>query len=699
MIQRAVILSAIWGLTVFLVPVRAADDLVLEGAPTDSGFPVGSQASFRVRLTSNTKTDFKQFLIFADVSYMGTTAVSSAQLDLKTVEDAEKGSLAIFEGSWLIPNEAPSGIYSVTLRLEDRSESKNFARKRIRGFAAYKKPIRIARATLDRTFYTVGQPIRCEVVLQNLSPQEVKGLRVEFSNAYYPWISPFSKEGGGGTESQDPGLAIRILRDQILIPSLNEVTIPMSLAGRAAFLQGREAAMLGSGGRVRNDSEPLPEVNTYTVALWNADRTVLYDVQFTAPAVVRTEGRERPSPYDLNFTHAYNSDIDVKKYREFYAPGQLSPVIQLNRPRTMYRPGDTVRVQASVKNASDSDWNDAALKGEVTDTKGKVLYSAQLGSWPRIKAGTVLDVDFEAWTIPSDLPPGKHQLNLVLAGPDGQEIARVGQEIAINRLPASLMVFNAHPDDEVAYGGLIRAAVEAGIPIRVVFFTSGDVGACPRYYAKPCGPNEAREFGLLRMEESADALAHLGVPRENLTFLGLPDGGSGSIWFQHISVSKPYRSVSLATDHAPYDNVFKPNLAYSRDAVIEATKQVITEFRPEMIVTTHPDERHVDHRTANWFVIKACQELLREQRMDGKVQILANVSYGAGGSKPAPYHYEPVAVHLSGEAVAMKQEMDWYYQSQHGNQAEGERQSYVELPRMEEHLRILDWQMASGWNE
>ena len=155
----------------------------------------------------------------------------------------------------------------------------------------------------------------------------------------------------------------------------------------------------------------------------------------------------------------------------------------------------------------------------------------------------------------------------------------------------------------------------------------------------------------------------------------------------------------MGTDHAPYDNVFKPNLAYARDAVIEATKQLIAEFRPEMIVTTHPDERHVDHRTANWFVIKACQELLREQRMDGKVQILANVSYGAGGYNPAPYHYEPVAVYLSGEAAAMKQEMDWYYQSQHGNQAEGERKSYVELPRVEEHLRILNWQKASGWNE
>ncbi len=66
-----------------------------------------------------------------------------------------------------------------------------------------------------------------------------------------------------------------------------------------------------------------------------------------------------------------------------------------------------------------------------------------------------------------------------------------------------------------------------------------------------------------------------------------------------------------ACDHAPYENVYKPNLPYARDAVIEAIRQIITNFHPAMIALTGPDERHVDHRTANWFAIKACQELLK----------------------------------------------------------------------------------------
>ena len=79
--------------------------------------------------------------------------------------------------------------------------------------------------------------------------------------------------------------------------------------------------------------------------------------------------------------------------------------------------------------------------------------------------------------------------------------------------------------------------------------------------------------------------------------------------------------------------------------------------------------------------------------------IWADEAYGAGGYKPAPYHYERVAIHLSSEATALKQEMGWIYQSQDGNINEGMRKTSSELPREEIHLRITDWQEHEGWNE
>jgi LmbE family N-acetylglucosaminyl deacetylase len=290
-------------------------------------------------------------------------------------------------------------------------------------------------------------------------------------------------------------------------------------------------------------------------------------------------------------------------------------------------------------------------------------------------------------------------VELTLAVSGEMFLARTTTEIAVNELPASLLVVCAHEDDEQAYTGLIRAAVEAKIPVQVLILTAGDVGECERYFDKPCGPNEAREFATVRMEESAEALEHLGLLRDKFIDLGLPDGGSGAIWFEHKDSSNPFLSIYLACDHAPYANVYKPNLPYSRDAVIEAIRQVLTDFHPAMIALTGPDERHVDHRTANWFTIKACQALLKAKGIDPQTIVLADQVYGSGGFKPAPYKYENFVVHLSGEAAALQQEVTWIYQSQDGNLAEGDKKTYAELPREEKHLRIMDWQDHEGWNE
>ena len=694
--------SGLWTMALCLVLAAAAhgaEELSIEGAPSDTGYNVGSEATIRATLHGETAGDLARFAVFADISYIGTTAVSSVQLDLNGKEAMGRAQGATFEGAWLIPNEAPTGVYSVTLRVEDREAQKVFARQKIRGFAAYRKLVRIARLALDKTFYTVGDPIECEVVLENLTRTPMKGLKVEFSNANYPWISLFSSAGAAASDTSNPELAIKVLREHLDLPGRSEVTIPMMPAGRAAFLQGQQVAVMGAGSPARHEKLAPPEVDSYTVAVWNADRTVLYDMQFTTPAIVRPPDRDLPKPYSRNFTHPYNSDIDFTKYREFYPPGMLSPAITLDRAHTLYRPGDTVRIKATVKNSTEAAWRGVTLRAEFTDASGKQAQSATLASGLALDKGATRAVEADVWTIPAAAAPGNYPLKLALVTPEGGTLATTTSDIAVNSLPASLMIFNAHEDDEGAYGGLVRVAVEAGIPVRVVFFTSGDVGACERYYSKPCGPNEAREFGMVRMEESVEALGHLGLKRENLIFLGLPDGGSGAIWSQNIKPSNPFLSIYLAADHAPYGNVLKPNLPYAREPVIDLVKQIISDFRPAMIATTHPDERHVDHRTANWFALKACQELLREKRIDPATVVLTDVSYGAGGFKPAPYQYDKVTYYLSGEAAALKQEMLWIYQSQDGNLSEGMRRPLTELPREEHHLRIVDWQQHEGWNE
>lgn len=690
MLERKGCWTALAGALLLMSGPLWGAEIVVEGGPMDTGFNSGTLAFIHATVRGLTGQP-KRYVVFAAIQYYGTTATTSVEMD--RLPESKPG-VEEFQVGWPIPPQAPTGLYTLSLHVDDRIDHAPEVTKKVRGFVVYKKLVRISRVTLDKTIYNVGEPIKCEVGIENLSDVEMKGLRVEFSNANYPWISLYAQEG-----HENPDLALRMLREHLDIPAGNAVTLPMMNAGTATFLQGKQRDVMGSGLALGNEKVPPPEVDTYTVALWNADRTKLYDMQFTPPAIVRTWDRSLPKPYSRNFTHPYNSMIDFSKYREFYAPGQISAAVRVDAAHTLYRPGDTVKIAATLKNPGGEAWSGSSLQARIRDWAGKEVYSGTLLSGINLAPGATQKVANDAWTIPSTAAPGTYAVELTLAGSGGNPLARTTTEIAVNEVPASLLVICAHEDDEQAYAGLIRVAVEAKIPVELLILTAGDVGECERYYDKPCGPNEAREFGTVRLEESAEVLEHLGVSRDKLIDLGLPDGGSGAIWFEHKESSNPFLSIYLACDHAPYENIYKPNLPFARDAVVEAIRQIIIDFHPAMLALTGPDERHVDHRTANWFAIKACQALLKQKAIDPQTIVLADQVYGSGGFKPAPYKYEKFVVHLSGEAAALKQEVSWIYQSQDGNLAEGDKQTFAELPREEKHLRIMDWQEHEGWNE
>ena len=666
------------------------DEISIGGAPADSGFNVGSVATIHATV-KGMAGEASRYAVFAEIQYAGTSSTTNVQMD--RVAEPRQGE-ARYEIGWPIPAEAPTGLYTITVRVEDRTTHHTVASKALRGFAAYKKLIQISRLNLDKTFYNLGEPIQCQVTLENLTDTELKDLRVEFSNPNYPWIALHP-----GEASANPELALKVLRDHLNVAARGTATIPMMSAGIATPLQGMQKEVMGVGGPERHEKTPPPEVDTYTVAVWNAEHTILYDMQFTPPAIVRPSERSLPIPYSRDFTHPYNSDIDYVKYRNFYAPGQISAAITVDRSRTLYRAGDRARVVGTLRNPGDDVWKDAELRATILDAAGKTIQKATLFSRINLGAGETQAVVADAWAIPAQQVPGTYRIGLELIGAGGKLLSETSTEIAVNALPASVLVVCPHEDDEHSYAGLIRAALEAGVPVRVAILTGGDVGECERYYKKPCGPNEAREFGMVRMEESREALEHIGLTRDKVDILGLPDGGSGAIWSQHIKPSNPFLSVYLACDHAPYEQVLKPNLPFARDSVIATIEQIITDFHPALIALPHPDERHVDHRTTNWFAIKACQELLREHRIDPQTVIWGDRAYGAGGFKPAPYKYERAIVYLSGEVAALKQEMSWIYQSQDGNLGEGMKKTFSELPRQEEHVRILDWQEHEGWNE
>ncbi len=336
-------LRRLYGMTLclMLMVVRSlpAESITLEGAPADTGYNVGSVAVVRATL-KGVSGDPKRYAVFAEIQYVGMTALTNVQMDL--LKNNKPGELN-YEVGWPIPGDAPTGLYSVLLRVEDRTEHKVVATQKVPGFAAYKKLVRISRVTLDKTFYAPGETIQCAVQVENLTDHAMQDLRVEFSNANYPWISTFSGEASlSGQKEQNPELDLRVLTDRLTLPPRREVAIPQMAAGTARFLQGTQVAVMGAGGPARHYTVPPPETDTYTIAVWNKERTVLFDMQFSPQVIVRDPAQTLPKPYSRNYTHPYNQDIDFKKYREFYAPGQLSSAILVDRERTLYRPGELI---------------------------------------------------------------------------------------------------------------------------------------------------------------------------------------------------------------------------------------------------------------------------------------------------------------------------------------------------------------------
>ncbi|MBA2435463.1 MAG: PIG-L family deacetylase [Chthoniobacterales bacterium] len=92
-----------------------------------------------------------------------------------------------------------------------------------------------------------------------------------------------------------------------------------------------------------------------------------------------------------------------------------------------------------------------------------------------------------------------------------------------------VMLFAPHPDDEsLATGVFLQRAVAAGAAVRVVYATDGERNGWPQRVLEGkvrIGESDRRRWGARRQAEALAALQTLGVARECVEFLSLPDQG------------------------------------------------------------------------------------------------------------------------------------------------------------------------------
>src|SRR5437667_10147182 len=187
-------------------------------------------------------------------------------------------------------------------------------------------------------------------------------------------------------------------------------------------------------------------------------------------------------------------------------------------------------------------------------------------------------------------------------------------------LPAHprVVVFAPHPDDEtVGLGGLLFRLAQAHAPLRVVFVTNGD--GYRRALEQDFDVEQPTDtdyvaLGELRQREALAALAHLGVARRDVRFLGFPDGGLAELWRAHWSRTHPYTSPYTKEDSPPYPGAVDPDVDYDGQDLTSVIARLLRDFRPTVVIMPHPYDMHLDHAHTSYFVTEAV-EVLQARRV------------------------------------------------------------------------------------
>ncbi len=671
---RALALAAF----VLLATIPAGAEAALRAVTDNVTYNVGSVVRLKIIFTNSPAPALNSLDVAATLRYAGEERPLLDQPGfVKAFLPSGRESTTGYHDLWKVPPDAKTGRYEVDLAVRDsKSHATTLSLARAATFAVHRKLVRIEEIELDKRFYTSGDQVSAAVTLKNLVDRPVVGLRVEFSDRYWPWTALSSERAG-----------------------VDVVPLAEALA-----LEPRGEKELHSARAAVAEAVKQPAAHQYAVVVWDRERKNIYDIAFSELVFIRPPGVDSPKPYagppgsPLQYLYSDLAGVNVSSYRHFYPSELDSASIQFDRSHTMLPSGSAAEVGFSVANPTSRPWRGVTIRAALVDPEGKEISSAVVAREVVLEPRGSPSKALVKFPLPAQ-GSGVYRVEVELRDPTEKVLAANGLELGVNPSAKSILIFCAHEDDEMAHAGTIRAAVENHIPLHIVYFTSGDSGSCDRYYQHSCGPAEALNFGAMRMEEARAALGHLGVPAEDIYFLGLPDGGSGQIWSNHVEPSNPYLSVLLASDHAPYEGLARPNLPYARKPVVEMAKELIKKFQPQVIYTGHPDERHVDHRTNNWFVVKALQELDREGAVSPDLMLLVDQVYGPGPQAHAPYQYQKQMLFVSGEAMARVQEAGWFYQSQSGNRAQGNLRAFDRLPRAEIHWQVLDWKDHEGWNE
>lgn len=191
-----------------------------------------------------------------------------------------------------------------------------------------------------------------------------------------------------------------------------------------------------------------------------------------------------------------------------------------------------------------------------------------------------------------------------------------------------ILVIAPHSDDEtLGPGGIISRALHEGDQVKVVLITNGDGFTRAAKMSFPEVTSKSEKYlrlATLRQMETMEALEILGLPEEQIIYLGYPDAGIAKLWFHHWDADKPYFNPRIQYDYSPYARNYTPGVLYTGQHLLVDLEKIIKSYQPTDIYYPHPNDLHADHWGTNCFI----KYLLTQQGMNNIRQHLYLVHRG-----------------------------------------------------------------------
>jgi len=149
-----------------------------------------------------------------------------------------------------------------------------------------------------------------------------------------------------------------------------------------------------------------------------------------------------------------------------------------------------------------------------------------------------------------------------------------------------VLIIAPHPDDEaIGCAGVIRYCVENNISVKIVVLTDGYLSASP----------------VKRHDESVNGMKMLGVPQDDIIFLGYPDGTLPMLLTKNWNHKSPY-NINGTTTNGNYPYSYQQNASYSGESLFYNLMEIINNYEPTVILYPDSEDEQIDHWATNAFM-------------------------------------------------------------------------------------------------